>query len=73
MSQAIQARVIHTTLGPLHVGISTPVQNCCSSFTRGNNYELIVAFGSLGPGIKPIKIILVHLYLSERGRFWITK
>ena len=51
----------------------TPVQNSLRSSTSGLRYELIVYFGSLGPGIMPTRIAFSCLYLKWRGKFNIIK
>ena len=51
----------------------TPAQKSCSSLTRGSMYELIVPFGSDGPGKMPTNMTFFHLKRTEQGRFMIVK
>ena len=53
--------------------MDTPVHNKFSSLTSGWRSEFIFNFGSLGPGIRPISMILYSLYHIFLGKFEIVK
>lgn len=76
ISQAMHARDSRTqilrSIPPIVTGRMTPVKNFLSSSTRGVRYELVVSFGSLGPGINPIRTTLSGLYHLLLGRFWMV-